>query len=188
MAFVHQSLADAPVAASPTTPDRFFLSREAGIERHLDNEPELAQRLAPRGFTMLRAERLSLTRTAADVPRRALRRVAARRRSRQCRAPHRPAHRHRRDLSCRQAIRAAVRSVAEPGVRLHVPGGGGEPACRPAAASRWIPTPVRRAVDAVLDELPHDTPAVRTGVREFLHLPRIGPSRHRRQRPPCRTG
>ncbi len=43
MAFVHQSLADAPVAASPSTSDLLFLSREAGIERHLDNEPALTQ-------------------------------------------------------------------------------------------------------------------------------------------------
>ena len=163
-------------------PDLLFLSREAGIERHLDNEPALTQQLAPRGFTTLRAERLSLTRTAADVPRRALRRVAARRRTRQCRAPHRPAHRHRRALSRRQGIRAAVRRVAEPGVRLHVPGGGGEPrdvarqlhgGSRRRSGARW--TPYSTSFLATL--LP-----LRTGVREFLHLPRIGRSRHRRQR------
>jgi Glycosyltransferase 61 len=179
MVFVHQSVADAPVAASPTTPDRFFLSREAGIERHLDNEPELAQRLAPSGFSVLRAERLSLPERLQTF--RAARCVV---------------------LPLGAGLANVVHRIGQPTGIVEV-----FPADKQFAQpyGPWLsrefgfayravvgsplssrgsftvdPTLVRRAVEEVLDQLPHDIPPAHASVREFLHLPRIGRSRHRR--------
>jgi len=48
-----------PASVRPT-PELRLLERQAGIERHIENEAELAQSLLPRGFAVVRAERLSL--------------------------------------------------------------------------------------------------------------------------------
>jgi hypothetical protein len=61
MAFVRESLAHVPMPApAQPTPELLFLARQPGIERHLENEAELTRSLTPRGFTVLRAERLTL--------------------------------------------------------------------------------------------------------------------------------
>ena len=174
MAFVHQSLADAPVAASPATPELLFLSREAGIERHLDNEPALTQQLAPRGFTTLRAERLSLPERLQTF--RAARCVVLPLGAGLANVVHRIG----RPTGIVEVF-PADKEFAQPyGAWLSREFGFtyravvGSPVTSRGSFT-VDPAPVMRAVDAVLDELPRDTPAVRTGVREFLHLPRIGP-------------
>ena len=181
MAFVHESLADAPVAASPTTPEFLFLSRKAGIERHIDNEPELAQQLAPRGFTVLRAERLSLPERLQTF--RAARCVVLPIGAGLANVAHRIGQ-----PTGIVEIFPADKEFAQPyGAWLSREFGFAYRAVvgSPVSSRGGFtvdPAPVMRAVADVLDELPREAPAARNGVREFLHLPRIRPSRHRVRR------
>ena len=154
MTFVQQSLADAPVAAAPATPELLFLSRSRHRTAHRQRARAHA---APRADAASPSSERSGCRCPNacrhSAPR--ARRATARRRARQRRAPHRSADRHRRDLPRRQEIRARRTAVVSREFGFAYRAVVGSP-CRPAAASRWIPRGHGRAVDAVLDELPHD--------------------------------
>jgi len=181
MAYVQQSLADAPVATSPTTPELLFLSRAAGIERHLDNEPELRQHLAPRGFTVLRAERLSLPERLQTF--RAARCVVLPLGAGLASVVHRIG----RPTGIVEIFPADRRFAQPYGAWLSREFGFAYRAVVGSPLSSHgsftvDPAPVMRAVEGVLDELPRDTPAQRSGLRDLLHLSRVGPSRRHPRR------
>jgi hypothetical protein len=179
MVFAQESLAhvQAPKSAQPT-PELLFLARQAGIERHLENEAELARSLALRGFTVLRAERLALEERLQTF--------------RNARCIVLPAGAGLANVVHRIGKATGIVEIFPADKRFAQPYGAwfsrefgfsyravvGTPVSHRGSFSVDV-APVVRAVEDVLAELPDERPPTRSRIRGIPRLPRIGPSRTR---------